>query len=51
MRLKEGEAGITAVLQIVSTVHYVYPTSRSAYSLSQSVDIREVENAGAGDEP
>jgi hypothetical protein len=50
MRIKEGEAGISAVLQIVSTIRYVHPTSRSAYALSHSHEIREVKNAGARDE-
>jgi hypothetical protein len=50
MRLKEGEAGINAVLEVVSTVEYVHATSRSAYALSHAQEIREVKNAGAGDE-
>jgi hypothetical protein len=50
MRVKEGEAGISAVLQIVSTVRYVYPTARTAYAVSDSLDIREVKNPGARDE-
>lgn len=50
MRVKEGEAGISAVLQILSAVQYLYPTNRSAYALSHAHEIREVKNAGARDE-
>jgi len=50
MRVKEGEAGISAVLQIVSTVRYVYPAARTAYAVSDAHEIREVKNAGGRDE-
>jgi hypothetical protein len=49
-RVKEGEAGISAVLQILSTGQYFYPTTRTAYALSHSHEVREVKNAGARDE-
>lgn len=50
MRLKEGEAGITAILDVRSTVRYVHPSSRSAYALSNSEEIREVQNADTSEE-
>jgi hypothetical protein len=50
MRLKEGEAGITAVLDVQSLVQYFYPSDRVAYTLSSSDEIREVKNAGRRDE-
>ncbi len=50
IRLKEGEAGITAVLDIRSTVEYVRRSGRSAYAISRSDELREVQNAGETDE-
>jgi hypothetical protein len=50
MRLKEGEAGVSAVLDVQSTVQYFYPSSRSAYALSNAEQIREVKNAGESNE-
>lgn len=50
MRLKEGDAGITAVFDIRSRVEYVRPSSRSVYAVSRSEEIREVQNAGDKDE-
>ena len=50
MRLKEGEAGVTAVLDVHSTVQYFYPSSQSAYALSNADQIREVRNAGESGE-
>jgi hypothetical protein len=46
MRLKEGERGISAVLQIRASVEYVYPTATSVFAMSRSEEIREVKNAG-----
>lgn len=48
-RLKEGEAGITAVLDVRSTVRYAAGSSR-VYVLSNSDSIQEVRNAGQKDE-
>jgi hypothetical protein len=50
MRLREGGAGITAVLDIRSAVRYVHPSARSAYVLSTSEEVREVQNAGESGE-
>jgi hypothetical protein len=50
MRLQEGEAGITAVLEIKSTVQYHFPTERSAFSVSSADEIREVKGVGGSDE-
>jgi hypothetical protein len=50
MRLEEEEAGVRAVLDVRSTIEYLYPTSRSAFALSNADDIRQVQNAGRPDE-
>ena len=50
IRIKESEAGIGAVLDIHSTVRYVRPTDRLAYSISTADQIREVTNAGQANE-
>ena len=50
MRLREGEAGITAVLDVESTVRYYFPSPQIAYAISTSNEIREIENAGGRDE-
>jgi hypothetical protein len=50
IRVHEAEGGISAVLDIRSTVEYRYPTDRSALVLSISDEIREVKNAGRPDE-
>jgi hypothetical protein len=50
LRVKAREAGISVVLQIASTVQYVYPTSGTAYTMSHAHEIREVKNAGTRDE-
>jgi hypothetical protein len=50
MRLKEGEAGVSAVLDVQSTVQYFYPTGRSAYAISNADEIREVNEAGGSGE-
>ena len=50
MRLREGEAGITAVLDVESTIRYAYPVERVAYVISNADQIREVKNAGGRDE-
>jgi hypothetical protein len=50
MRVQEAEGGISAVLDIRSTVEYRYPTSRSALVVSTADEIREVKNAGRPDE-
>jgi hypothetical protein len=48
-RLKEGEAGITAVLDVRSSVRYTMAPGR-AYAVSNSESIQEVRNAGKADE-
>ena len=50
IRLKEGEAGITAVLDVRSKVEYRRTAGGSSYVTSNSEEIREVENAGRKDE-
>jgi hypothetical protein len=50
VRLKEEGSGISAVVDITSTVDYSYPGERTAIALSTSDEIRQVLNAGRGDE-
>ena len=50
MRLKEGEAGITAVFDIRSTIEYVGPADNRAHAVSDSEEIREGRNPGRPDE-
>jgi hypothetical protein len=50
MRLRQSGGGITATLDVRSTVRYFYPTSRTVYSISDAEEIREVDNAGKRDE-
>jgi len=50
LRLKEGEAGITAVLDVRSRVRYEFPDASHAFVFSESDEIREVRRAGATDE-
>ena len=46
LRIKEGAAGVSAVLQVKSTVKYFFPSGSTAYSISIADEIREVKNAG-----
>jgi hypothetical protein len=50
MRLRESEAGVSAVLDVLSTVQYVRLTATRAYSVSTATEIREVKDAGRRDE-
>jgi hypothetical protein len=50
IRIKESEAGVGAVLDILSTVRYFRPTPRLAYAITTSDQIREVKNAGQTNE-
>jgi hypothetical protein len=50
LRIKEGVAGVSAVLDIWSKVQYLHPDARRAISLSEAESIREVRNAGRPDE-
>ena len=50
MRLKEGEAGVTAVLDVRSTVRYVFPEKGPVFTFLNSEEIREVRGAGTADE-
>jgi hypothetical protein len=50
IRLKESEAGVGAVLDIISTIRYFRPTRRLVYSITNSDQIREVKNAGQTNE-
>jgi hypothetical protein len=46
LRIKEGAAGVSAVLQVRSSVRFFFPGGTTAYSISTSDEIREVRNAG-----
>ncbi|MBI4265438.1 MAG: hypothetical protein HY657_13775 [Acidobacteria bacterium] len=46
LRIREGAAGVSATLDIWSSVRYFYPDASHAYALSTSAEIREVEDAG-----
>ena len=50
MRLKESEAGITAVLEVRSTIQYIELGGGVVYAVSHSDEIREVERLGRPDE-
>lgn len=50
IRLKEGEAGINAVLDVRSAVDYRTQADGSVTAVSRSEEIREVENAGRPNE-
>jgi len=50
IRLKEGEAGINAVLDVRSAVDYRTLAAGGITAISRSEEIREVENAGRSDE-
>jgi hypothetical protein len=50
VRLRQSGGGISATLDVRSIIRYVHPTSRSAYSISDAEEIREVINAGKPDE-
>jgi hypothetical protein len=49
LRIREGAAGITAVLDVNARVQY-YPDGSGVYSVSSSEEIREVKNAGSPNE-
>jgi hypothetical protein len=44
LRLKEGQAGITAVLDVHSTIQFVHASSGLVYSITNADEIREIEN-------
>jgi len=50
LRLREGGGGITAVLDVSSTVRYVRVDARHAYSVSEATEIREVTDVGRSNE-
>jgi len=50
MRLHESAGGLSAVLEVRSTIHYEYPASERAYSIASLDEIRQVENAGTPSE-
>lgn len=50
LRLKEGGAGVSAVLEVESSIEYFYPSPKTAYTISGATSIREVANAGKPDE-
>ena len=50
LRLKEGEAGVSAVLQMRSTVQYFADRPGTVYAMSDADELREVRGAGRPDE-
>lgn len=46
LRLRSGEAGITAVVQVRATIRHFTGADGSVYSVSRSDEIREVADAG-----
>jgi hypothetical protein len=50
IRIKESAAGISAVLDVTSQVQYFRPNDNSAYSISNSEQVREVKDAGTSRE-
>jgi hypothetical protein len=50
MRLKGRGGGVTAVLDVRSTIVYVRRTARSVYSISTLDEIREIRNPGMREE-
>ena len=47
LRIRESAAGLSAVIDITTRVRYFHPSRTAAYSLSTSVDVREVQHAGS----
>jgi hypothetical protein len=50
LRIKEGAAGVSAVLQVRASVKFFFPSSTTAYSISTSDEIREVKDPGEATE-
>ena len=50
LRIRESAAGLSAVLDITTRVRYFHPSRATVYSLSTSLDIREVQDAGSPSE-
>lgn len=50
LRIKEGEAGLTAVLDVHSTIEYIRQADGLVYSISLTDEVREVEHAGQASE-
>lgn len=50
LRMRESAGGMTATLDVRSNVLYERPDARHAYSISNSEEIREVEDAGRSTE-
>src|SRR5262249_54835716 len=50
LRLKGGEGGVSAVLQMRSTVQYFAERPGTVYTISDADEIREVKSAGRSDE-
>jgi hypothetical protein len=46
LRIKEGAAGVSAVLQVRSSVKFFFPSGTTVYSISTTDEIREVKDAG-----
>lgn len=50
LRISEGSAGVSAVLDVRSTIQYTYPGPGRAFAISIADEIREVEGAGTARE-
>jgi len=46
LRIKEGAAGVSAVLQVRSSIKFFFPNGTTVYSISTSNEIREVKDTG-----
>ena len=50
LRLRESAGGLSAVLDVTSRVQYLFPNPGTAFSMSTSEEIREVERPGTAGE-
>ena len=49
-RIREGVSGVSVILDVRSSVRYVYPRGGRAYVVSSAEEIRQVTDAGGGNE-
>jgi hypothetical protein len=50
LRIKEGAAGVSAVLDVTARVRYFFPETGTGYSLSRAEEIRELKDHGSTNE-
>jgi hypothetical protein len=50
LRIKEGAAGVSAVLDVTARVRYFFPETGTGYSLSTADEIRELKDHGSAKE-